>query len=84
MMPVAEMYELMLGASRAASAGDLDRKQVSVIQLVAEYRFRGCLLADLDPDVRQNAAYALGEMHARAAIPLGNPLQWGASGVAHL
>jgi 2-oxoglutarate dehydrogenase E1 component len=40
-------------AARAPVAGDLDRKQVSVIQLVAEYRFRGCLLADLDPLKRQ-------------------------------
>ena len=39
-------------ARRQAAAG-LDRKQVSVIQLVAEYRFRGCLLADLDPLKRQ-------------------------------
>src|SRR6478736_5224268 len=38
---------------RAPASGDLDRKQVSVIQLVAEYRFRGCLLADLDPLKRQ-------------------------------
>ena len=37
------------GAARAAAAPALDRKQVSVIQLVAEYRFRGCLVADLDP-----------------------------------
>src|SRR5271154_3841444 len=41
------------GAARAPAAGDLDRKQVSVIQLVAEYRFRGCLLAELDPLKRQ-------------------------------
>ncbi|HLX81458.1 MAG TPA: 2-oxoglutarate dehydrogenase E1 component [Burkholderiales bacterium] len=41
------------GAARAPAAADLDRKQVSVIQLVAEYRFRGCLLADLDPLKRQ-------------------------------
>src|SRR6185369_12644056 len=41
------------GAVRAVASGDLDRKQVSVIQLVAEYRFRGCLLADLDPLKRQ-------------------------------
>src|SRR5688572_18575327 len=41
-------------AARApASAPGLDRKQVSVIQLVAEYRFRGCLLADIDPLKRQ-------------------------------
>jgi 2-oxoglutarate dehydrogenase E1 component len=37
------------GAVRAAPAAAPDRKQVSVIQLVAEYRFRGCLVADLDP-----------------------------------
>jgi len=37
------------GAARAAPAGVPDRKQVSVIQLVAEYRFRGSLVADLDP-----------------------------------
>jgi 2-oxoglutarate dehydrogenase E1 component len=37
------------GATRAAPPAALDRKQVSVIQLVAEYRFRGCLLADIDP-----------------------------------
>jgi len=37
------------GAARTPPAATLDRKQVSVIQLVAEYRFRGCLLADLDP-----------------------------------
>jgi len=42
------------GQQRApSSAAGLDRKQVSVIQLVAEYRFRGCLLADLDPLKRQ-------------------------------
>jgi|GEM_PF-2517624 len=40
------------GAVRAAPAG-LDRKQNSVLQLIAEYRFRGCLLADLDPLKRQ-------------------------------
>ena len=37
------------GAAHAAPPAALDRKQVSVIQLVAEYRFRGCLLADIDP-----------------------------------
>jgi len=37
------------GGARAPAPGTLDRKQVSVIQLVAEYRFRGCLVADLDP-----------------------------------
>jgi 2-oxoglutarate dehydrogenase E1 component len=41
------------GAARPQPAAGLDRKQVSVIQLVAEYRFRGCLLADLDPLKRQ-------------------------------
>jgi 2-oxoglutarate dehydrogenase E1 component len=41
------------GAARPAPAPALDRKQVSVIQLVAEYRFRGCLLADIDPLKRQ-------------------------------
>jgi 2-oxoglutarate dehydrogenase E1 component len=35
--------------ARAPAPGTLDRKQVSVIQLVAEYRVRGCLIADLDP-----------------------------------
>ena len=38
---------------QAKTTPELDRKQVSVIQLVAEYRFRGCLLADLDPLKRQ-------------------------------
>ncbi|HKB72657.1 MAG TPA: 2-oxoglutarate dehydrogenase E1 component, partial [Burkholderiales bacterium] len=32
----------------SAVAG-FDRKQVSVLQLIAEYRFRGVLLADIDP-----------------------------------
>ncbi|MGH8725398.1 MAG: 2-oxoglutarate dehydrogenase E1 component [Burkholderiales bacterium] len=41
------------GGGARPAARDLDRKQVSVIQLVAEYRFRGCLLADLDPLKRQ-------------------------------
>jgi 2-oxoglutarate dehydrogenase E1 component len=53
--PIVESFALRAkeGAARAPAAGDLDRKQVSVIQLVAEYRFRGCLLADLDPLKRQ-------------------------------
>src|SRR6185436_19718280 len=53
--PVVESFALQAkaGTKRAASSADLDRKQVSVIQLVAEYRFRGCLLADLDPLKRQ-------------------------------
>lgn len=40
----------------APVAAGLDRKQVSVIQLVAEYRFRGVFLADIDPLKRQEAA----------------------------
>jgi 2-oxoglutarate dehydrogenase E1 component len=53
--PIVESFVSMAktGPRRAASDGTLDRKQVSVIQLVAEYRFRGCLLADLDPLKRQ-------------------------------
>jgi 2-oxoglutarate dehydrogenase E1 component len=49
--PVVEAFaqRAKLGAARAAAAPALDRRQVSVIQLVAEYRFRGCLVADLDP-----------------------------------
>ena len=52
--PVVEAFaqRAKAGAARAAPSG-LDRKQVSVIQLVAEYRFRGCLLADIDPLRRQ-------------------------------
>jgi 2-oxoglutarate dehydrogenase E1 component len=42
------------GAARPApAAAGLERKQVSVIQLVAEYRFRGVFLADIDPLKRQ-------------------------------
>ncbi|MGQ0512648.1 MAG: 2-oxoglutarate dehydrogenase E1 component [Betaproteobacteria bacterium] len=53
--PVVEAFaqRAKAGAARAPAAGNLERKQVSVIQLVAEYRFRGCLLADLDPLRRQ-------------------------------
>jgi len=53
--PIVESFaqRAKAGAARAPSTGSLDRKQVSVIQLVAEYRFRGCLLADLDPLKRQ-------------------------------
>jgi len=40
-------------ARPARAAADLDRKQVSVIQLVAEYRVRGVFLADIDPLKRQ-------------------------------
>ncbi|MEK6245415.1 MAG: 2-oxoglutarate dehydrogenase E1 component, partial [Pseudomonadota bacterium] len=70
--PVVESFaqRAKSGPAKAVSTGDLDRKQVSVIQLVAEYRFRGCLLADLDPLKRQQrphiaelepAYYDLGE-----------------------
>ena len=53
--PIVESFALQAktGTKRAAPSAELDRKQVSVIQLVAEYRFRGCLLADLDPLKRQ-------------------------------
>jgi 2-oxoglutarate dehydrogenase E1 component len=53
--PIVESFVLQAktGTKRAAPPAGLDRKQVSVIQLVAEYRFRGCLLADLDPLKRQ-------------------------------
>src|SRR5258706_407065 len=38
------------GAARPAPAvAGFDRKQVSVLQLIAEYRFRGVLIADIDP-----------------------------------
>jgi 2-oxoglutarate dehydrogenase E1 component len=38
------------GAARPAPAvAGLDRKQNSVLQLIAEYRFRGVFLADIDP-----------------------------------
>jgi 2-oxoglutarate dehydrogenase E1 component len=43
------------GAARSAPAvAGFDRKQVSVVQLIAEYRFRGALLADLDPLKRRD------------------------------
>jgi len=45
---VAAFAQRAKGATRAAPAG-LDRKQNSVIQLIVEYRFRGVLLADIDP-----------------------------------
>jgi len=41
------------GPPAAQPADRLDRKQVSVIQLVAEYRVRGVFLAELDPLKRQ-------------------------------
>jgi 2-oxoglutarate dehydrogenase E1 component len=49
--PIVESFaqRARAGVPRAAGGPALDRKQVSVIQLVAEYRFRGSLLADLDP-----------------------------------
>ncbi len=50
--PIVESFvqRARAGAPRVApAAAGLDRKQVSVIQLVAEYRFRGVLLAQLDP-----------------------------------
>ena len=40
--------EIPAGRPAAAVAG-FDRKQNSVIQLIVEYRFRGVLLADIDP-----------------------------------
>jgi len=49
--PIVEAFSIQAkaGTRRAAAPAELDRKQVSVIQLVAEYRFRGCLVADIDP-----------------------------------
>jgi 2-oxoglutarate dehydrogenase E1 component len=49
--PVVEAFaqRAKAGVARASAGPAPDRKQVSVIQLVAEYRFRGCLVADLDP-----------------------------------
>src|SRR5260370_4856074 len=42
------------GAVRPVSpVAGFDRKQVSVLQLIAEYRFRGVLIADIDPLKRQ-------------------------------
>ena len=53
--PIVQAFALQAkaGARSGASAAALDRKQVSVIQLVAEYRFRGVFLAQLDPLQRQ-------------------------------
>src|SRR5258708_3484869 len=51
----APIVESFVQRARAGAPGvgpavaRLDRKQVSVVQLVAEYRFRGVLLAQLDP-----------------------------------
>jgi len=49
--PVVESFaqRARSGAAPRRAGGALDRKQVSVIQLVAEYRVRGGLVADLDP-----------------------------------
>src|SRR5260221_12529941 len=49
--PVIEFFsnQAKTGFRRATAGPSLDRKQVSVIQLVAEYRFRGCLLSDPAP-----------------------------------
>jgi 2-oxoglutarate dehydrogenase E1 component len=49
--PVIESFaqRAKAGVARPSAGPAPDRKQVSVIQLVAEYRFRGCLIADLDP-----------------------------------
>jgi len=54
--PVIEAFaqRARTGTARPApAAAGLDRKQVSVIQLVAEYRVRGVFLADIDPLKRQ-------------------------------
>src|SRR5712672_4456735 len=50
--PIVESFarRARAGAARPAPAvGGFDRKQVSVLQLIAEYRFRGVLIADIDP-----------------------------------
>jgi 2-oxoglutarate dehydrogenase E1 component len=50
--PIVEAFaqRARAGLPRSAQAiSGLDRKQVSVIQLVAEYRVRGAFLADIDP-----------------------------------
>ena len=81
--PIVESFAIQAktGPRRAASTETLDRKQVSVIQLVAEYRFRGCLLADLDPLKRQTkphiaelepAYYDLGEADMDAVFNTGS------------
>jgi len=53
--PVVESFaqRAKSGARVPAAASGLERKQVSVIQLVAEYRVRGCMVADIDPLRRQ-------------------------------
>src|SRR3989442_421764 len=50
--PIVEAFaqRAKAGAARPAPAvAGFDRKQVSVLQLIAEYRFRGVLVADIDP-----------------------------------
>src|SRR5204863_1223369 len=50
--PIVEAFaqRAKAGATRpAAPVAGLDRKQMSVLQLIAEYRFRGVLVADIDP-----------------------------------
>src|SRR5438093_315909 len=50
--PIVESFarRARAGAARPAPAvAGFDRKQVSVLQLIAEYRFRGVLVADIDP-----------------------------------
>src|SRR5258705_27426 len=50
--PIVESFarRARAGAARPAPAvAGFDRKQVSVLQLIAEYRFRGVLIADIDP-----------------------------------
>jgi 2-oxoglutarate dehydrogenase E1 component len=50
--PIVEAFaqRAKAGAARpAAPVAGLDRKQMSVLQLIAEYRFRGVLVADIDP-----------------------------------
>src|SRR6266699_4581961 len=50
--PVIEAFahRAKAGAARpAAPIAGLDRKQMSVLQLIAEYRFRGVLVAEIDP-----------------------------------
>ncbi len=50
--PIVEAFaqRAKAGAPRpAAPVAGLDRKQMSVLQLIGEYRFRGVLVADIDP-----------------------------------
>src|SRR5467141_5150379 len=50
--PIVEAFarRARAGAARPAPAvAGFDRKQVSVLGLIAEYRFRGVLIADIDP-----------------------------------